>query len=722
MVPTAKIEFVMQSLEIKSTDIAKYCELSPAHVSNILSGRDNPSLPVALKIDEYLRIIWAERKGATRPPEVEQIIRDILYPKAPFDPGEFKGRKATSHPKNDAGGDQLTESTNPLPQQKAAHNVAPTPQGGLVDSVNYSARPLEIGHAEVPQPSRQDPQPAPAAIGFRRWNRSELTDRHYAARTWYELTDDIPGVTALRDQLLSDIKAAMGTWLPEPNEHGEVTRGAIRNKLRRASPHRRLRQRGEKTEARCAELAQRRRTLSQYTLDFAAAIESVPHSKGAYGERAWMDLRATLLGCYDRPEFQAEITKIYGHLLSYSAFERIFRAEFGAVSPVERAAERYDQATIGKAPDYCGQYMQIDGSELPITVLSGWGRARNDGDIAYPFGAILDQGSLKSWLEAEGNTSEVYLWDPLLLKFYRSANYAPERLLSDRGGRLWRGLEDQHAGEPLNLYPGLRLTLAVGCEPAMHLPHAARTKGGIEAGAMKAGKSVMKRLLVGKYVAAIFRELKDVPPNYRTLTSEASWRELMSEWEQALNARTVKRVGDGTYTRQGAWDLPQYVAKRNERRLAADWEARYPDIIRRGFCMAVRGENTLYWKGARAQLLTPLGRKLDDKAVAILFPGGLRAGDEQYGDELLRGVVIEPSKGLPTFTTIQALKVKKTFLGFDSDRINQEHPIAVPETEHDRRRRSYIAAGKVLPAAVLKAKADAADERRLKTGTADEYV
>ena len=480
------------------------------------------------------------------------------------------------------------------------------------------------------------------------------------------------------------------------------------------------------TQAR-ADLADARAKLYNFASNYTAPISQTSHSKGAYQERDWMDERAALLGLWDTEEFRAGITAAYGRSLEYATFERIYRSQRGAMTASERAMDKYIQRCVPDAPDYAGQYLQMDGTEIPVDICNAWGRARKDGDVRQIMVALTDVLSLKTWMLVEGNTSEVHLWSPLLMKFFQQAKHAPEKILTDLGGRLFHSLSGQQAGAPIVLDEGLQVALAVGVKPATHTAHNARAKGAVESGGMKAGKSTLKRILVGRVAKALFHDLASVPLDshghvaYRQLSSEAEWREIQIAWEQMLNARLVKRVGAGDLQRNGVYALPEYAAKRAPRALVADWEERRRDVLSRAFTMEVRGEKVLYWKGARAEVRTALGHPVEPGAVAVLYPGGLRQGDAELGDELLRGVIIEPKPlgGMPSFRAIEALKVKKSFAGFDLDRPKvNEHPKAIPETAHERQQRLWAETGKVLPAAIREAR----DAVRVKQATTDDYV
>lgn len=446
-----------------------------------------------------------------------------------------------------------------------------------------------------------------------------------------------------------------------------------------------------------------------------AAVGQASHSKGAYQDRDWMDERATLLGFWNEPQFVADITAIYGRALVFPTFERLYRNERGSLSPAERALTRYIQRSLPDYPDYAGQYLQLDGSEVPVEVLNGWGKTRRDGDVHQIMAALTDVLSLRTWLYTEGATSEVTLWSPLLLKYFQETNSAPEKILTDLGGRLFHRLQSQEAGQDLALDPGLRLALAVGVMPANHTAHNARAKGAVESGGIKSAKSSLKRLLVSRLAASLYRELASVPLDshghvaYRQIAGQAEWMQICVEWQQALNARLVKRYGAGTFARAAIWALEEYAAKRSERQLAADWSERYRDIICRGFAMRVCGEsNRLIWKENRAELRAKLARPCNEGSVAVLFRAGLRKGDDAAGGDLLRGIIIEPKEqgGLPTYHAIEAFKVNKNIAGFDLDRPRMGEPIkALPESEHDRVLRVNVERGNELTAAIRQAKA-----------------
>ncbi|HEY3321691.1 MAG TPA: helix-turn-helix domain-containing protein [Planctomycetota bacterium] len=537
------------------------------------------------------------------------------------------------------------------------------------------------------------------------WNPADLVSKAGTASAYIKVSSHKgqSGFNALLKRFYDDVRAQHPTWLK-----GACDDGNLSKKLRRLSGV------SIRDRQRDPDTAKRHADIFNFAVNYVACVEQHAHSKSAYQGRSWQDQRATLLGYWDTPEFKARLFEVAGRKLAFGTFEHIYRALCGKLSPAERANEKYVQACLGDVPDYAGQYLQIDGSGIPVEVLNGWGKARADGDLDQVAAFITDVLSLRTWIHTEGNTSEVYLWSPLLMKFFRSQNFAPEKLLTDLGGRLFHTLRAQQPGQSINLDEGLRLALAVGVQPANHTAHNARAKGVVERAGVGAGKSSLKRVLVARIAKALFTELSRVPldhghVNYRQIASEMEWREIVGVWERMLNARKVHRVDAGQYERDEVWMLPQYVERRAQRALVADWTERYGNVIASGFCMEVRGQSKLHYKGARAELRTALAEPLRAGSVAILFPGGLRKGDEQYSDELLRGVIIEPREhgGLPTYHGIEALKVKKSFAGYDLDRPKvNEHPKAIPETEHERQRRVFVEAGKVIPAKVRQATTD----------------
>jgi len=502
--------------------------------------------------------------------------------------------------------------------------------------------------------------------------------------------DGVPNVLALRRAFYDAVRAEAPTWLKD-----RTTNGAIRKYLQR------LRHFKHRDRAPDLTLAENKSKLANYVLRCLAPIEADGHAKSAYQYKSWQDMRAGALGFWDNQPFREHSFLIMGFRFKFEYVERVFQSHFGGVSPLERADAKYRQLTIGQSVEYAGQYLQLDGTGIPIRVSNPRGSARNDNTYSHYAAFLTDVASLRTLIGCEATRSEVGLWSPLLMRFFEQENYAPERLTMDEGGRGLNAIRHQEAGKPVALEKGIRLALAVGVHPHCHEARMPRGKGAVESGGVSSGKSSLKRVLVRRYAAAILNEIKHIPESYRDLSGHLEFQEIMNEWELCLNARVVKRIGDGKLSRLMAWLLPEFVARRNERALIADWKDQYSGVVNQGFCMEVRGENKLFWKGARAELRTPLGRPVSEGSVAILFPGGLRAGDDQFDGDLLRGVVIEDRQGSPRYHSIEALKVRKSFLGFEVDRPTaNEHPIAMPETDHERRRRMWNTAGKLTPAAL----------------------
>ncbi|MCZ7645257.1 MAG: hypothetical protein M5U26_08235 [Planctomycetota bacterium] len=479
------------------------------------------------------------------------------------------------------------------------------------------------------------------------WDRHLLHDRAYCMRIWFGLTAGTPRVRELRAAFAADVFDFAPTWLrPLARRAGETDaeyaqrrRQAMASALRRTAGDVRLRVR-----ACDEELANRKAKLANWALSYIAEIErhdttrlpaelraKFRNTKGAGKPRAWMDLLATILGCWDEPEFQAQAEALYGAQLSALTFERIFRAHFGGLSPVERAMDAYFQRTEGLLPEYAGQIVQMDGSELPVHVLQGWGRARKDGKIDRVFAALTDCASLRTWLRCEGTRSEVYLWSPLLIRFFEETGFAPELIMGDEGGRGFASLRHQKPGEPLSLEPGIRLALLAGAAPHTHTPGLARTKGSVEAGGIKSTKSTVKRVLVRRFVSALLRELKSatpgiVPRDYRLIESEAAWTEIFGEVEGALNARCVRRAADGHWSRAQIWAHDAFAEARSRRALAAGWQERWQGLVAQGVAMRLRGQRQLSLKQTRAELRTVLpagrarrlrGRRLPRRAARV---------------------------------------------------------------------------------------------------------
>jgi transcriptional regulator with XRE-family HTH domain len=715
MIDYSKLGFLMQALGLTNTQVAEAVSITPSMVSHLTNGRHKPSFDLHQRIENLLKSTWEFRKGQTFPPEVAGIVYELLYPPAPFNPfdgprkpgrpGKSKNESAPELPgleperKTEGAAALLKETheTETSGESTAAISSGSSTASG--DHTGTSSRPSV--HAADRQTYRHSSGAALPTASLTRWTSDDINDVTRAAQVRARLTDDTPNVRALRDSFFDAIRSEAPGWLNRSNTNDAIN-GILRRKV-----NVKLRARSKNTEK-----ASSRAQVAAYTLRIAAQIESDGHAKGAYSYRAWMDLRATLLSIWDRPEARSKIFEIYGQEISYPTFERIFRAEFGGVSPMERAAKVWAPETIGYAPEYAGQTIQMDGTEFPVDVATAWGRARRDGDVAQIAAFIIDVGSLKTWMHVEGNTSEVYLWNPIIRKFFEQTNYAPEFFVTDEGGRGINSLRHQKPGQALTMDAAIRLLVAVGTRPHAHTPGLPRSKGTVECGAVKAGKSTLKRVLSGRFVKALLSEIKNVPPSYRWIQTEMEWREIVNEVEQSLNARTVKRIGDGTLTRAQSWDLPEFIARRAERALAPDWRDKWQSVVSQGFAMTVIGNNRLYMKGvgARAELRAPLGHTVQEGSVAILFPGGLRAGDDELGDELLRGVVIEPTQGQPVYHAIEAMKVKKSFLGFEVDRPKlNEHPVAKPQSEKQRRIRAWHESGIHAPAA-------------LKQGTTDEPI
>lgn len=666
MIQPSQMEFLFRALDLRMSDVCRETGISSGFLSNICAGRYNPSLELASKIESLLRETFTTRKGQTIPPEVQRIVFEMLWPPPPFDPTE-PPKRGPGRPKK---GEEKSAQTPPAPPVTTTPTQANV-QASAVEGFQNSLRYL-----------------------------SDQSGPNEAAKVWKRFcTNDTPGVRERRNAFVEHCQNLPWTfkW-----KDGLARRQKIIKTMCQICGGR-LRDRGIDEE-----LAQRKEQACQFALPYVAAIESDGHKKGAGKPRAWMDLTDSLEPAWKISEFRQTVFNILGKEIAYSTFAKMFLKAYGQVSPVERASERFMQELLGPQPEWAGQWLQMDGSEVPITVNGGVGRARKDGVIDYPFAALTDVASLQTWLHTEGTTAEVYLWGPLLKRFFIEQRYAPIKIVTDKGGRGFRTLNTQTPGHVVQMEEGIALALAVGIEPYIHLPENPRGKGSVESGGIKSGKKSLKQALAYRFIKAALTEIKSVPPSYRTLNSEDEWRRLQVVWEEGLNGRKLKRAFDGQFTRRQVWDREEYAAKRAERALVPNWEERWKAMWTNGLCVCVEvvGQKTLYLKDSRVELSVPLPEKLANGSYAVLFPGGLRVGDDEKGDALLRGVVVEPRKGQPKYHTIECMRVKKNQLGFETDRPKAgEHPVARPETEHDQKVKAWFEGGKVVPAAAEAARA-----------------
>lgn len=197
---------------------------------------------------------------------------------------------------------------------------------------------------------------------------SDQSGPNEAAKVWKRFcTNDTPGVRERRNAFVEHCQNLPWTfkW-----KDGLARRQKIIKTMCQICGGR-LRDRGIDEE-----LAQRKEQACQFALPYVAAIESDGHKKGAGKPRSWMDLTDTLQAAWNVAEFQQHFFKILGKEIAYPTFIRMFRAAYGQVSPVERASERFMQELLGPQPEWAGQWLQMDGSEVPITVNGGVGRAQ----------------------------------------------------------------------------------------------------------------------------------------------------------------------------------------------------------------------------------------------------------------------------------------------------------------------------------------------------------
>ena len=643
---------------------------------------------------------WYAANKPLKPEYIDVAFRSALYdlwPKPPVDPGSARGKGKQS--RFSRGGN--ISPVKVAPHQKSAHRIQ------LV-AARLDARTLNVVSAPIsePDPIKESPAPdldraAKRGVEFSpfptpalfSWSSSDLSDEARAVRLWRDLSCMQPLPRGVMDAFIEAIITQRPTWMGAP------TRGAIVAKLRRAS--------GTRLRARTADdqLSKRKEALARFTLGYVAQIEGQGHSKGAYQRRSWMSFRPALESLLDVGEWRQRADEILGRDVNLPLLERIFRPLFGGLSPMERAAEDYMQRTLGFRAEYAGQVVQIDGSELPVNVLNGWGRARKDGDLAQTFLVCTDMDSLRSMIYREASTSEVHLYDPALQEWLFRLGFAPEMTIGDEIGRAFNALRYLKEGEAPTLTLGVRLWLAAGVKPYCHKPGNPRGKAAVESGGVKSFKNVVKRFLSARWVA---KELAGCAPyykgaaDYRTVESESDWRGMLQQCEQALNNKLLQRAG---LTRQETWDSDELgVQKRNERALAPDARETFREICNRARVWQVAGNTKLLARHngqkAFADLLTPLPDSATDR-LAVMFPAGLRAGDEKYGGDLWRGVVVQDRAGQPTYHAIEALYAKRSHSGVDlSMPTIHDHVQALPEREHERKLRAWRTAAR--PAAEVR--------------------
>lgn len=677
MISAEKLPFLLSALDLTVEDVASAAQVSRQNIYGAIAGQYGLSMRTYDAIESLLRVAFQKRNGQTIPPEVQRIVFEMLWPPPPFDPTEppKRGPGRPRKTKGDSDGNQGTSETGdsgraregaPAASQACGARAEARDPGehGVLSRVGSGGRDVLFASNEGVRQT----------VG---WDAASLSDASYALKSAERIKGNLP------KKFYDDIRAQAPTWLK-----GSTTDGAIGARLRRMGMQRR------RSRSRDEDLTSRKERLASYTLAYIARIESKEHSKGAYQQRSWMDFRAGLLGMIDVPEWKEKAEEILGQQITAAKLDRIFRPLWGGLSPAERAVDRYYQETTGFRPEWSGQVIQIDGSELPVEVLSGWGRARRDGDLAQIFLACTDMGSLRTQIYPEATTSEVHLWDPALQSWLFALGFAPEMVIADEIGRCFHALRNLEIGEPPQLTLGVRLWLAAGVLPHVHRPGRAQAKGAVECGGVKSFKSSLKRVLVAKWLA---KELKGcATSSYRKVQTEGEWRAMLAESEQMLNARILQRTG---LSREQTWlQDAEGVKQRAARALSPNAAETYRAICSRAHVWQVLGGRQIIARQDGRRAIADLRLPIDDDArecPVVVFPAGLRAGDEQYGGELWRGLVIQNRTGQPKYFAVDVLCAKKSFLGYDLNRptIN-EHPVAKAETEHERRRRVWAEAAK----------------------------
>ena len=83
MISPTHYNFLLKSLGIKKVELKGTTGIAHSTLCNITLGKQYPSFQVATKIEKFIRDRWYERKGQTIPPEVAQVVLEIIYPPAP---------------------------------------------------------------------------------------------------------------------------------------------------------------------------------------------------------------------------------------------------------------------------------------------------------------------------------------------------------------------------------------------------------------------------------------------------------------------------------------------------------------------------------------------------------------------------------------------------------------------------------------------------------------
>ena len=148
MIDPSKIGFLVTSLGLSQTEVADVIGIRLPHLSNIIAGRDVPSLDVAVKLDAYLKQVHFQRNGETMPPEVKQIVFNLLYPPPPTFTPDGKMRRGRNTPPIPPGSkidapvappaETTAASIEKPPEEGSARNLAQPPTEGSAKTFTAS--------------------------------------------------------------------------------------------------------------------------------------------------------------------------------------------------------------------------------------------------------------------------------------------------------------------------------------------------------------------------------------------------------------------------------------------------------------------------------------------------------------------------------------------------------------------------------------------------------
>lgn len=714
MLEMKSLSFVLGSLGLKNRDVAKALETTDAHISGLCNGKFNASLGFALRLDSYLKNVWVARQGQTVPPEVAEIVFNLLYPPPPFNPFDGKSRRARRYQKAAQGFSSPVKNT---PAQVAEPAASKQEHAHAQDPLSHTHTEPDSHRADATEPAAQEPLTG-SAVGagsadHRQSGQVRLPDD---TRERTEVTGETGGGTTVLTEAysspakntpiyqfscyqdaiaayrelqihytLAKKKALYAAVKAHFAPFAQKSDNAIQKKLSYDSAIRIRSSAGSDPD-----IAKRRKIIADVIGPaFTKHRKENTHSKGAYATRCLGSRRKTLEAVLDTPQIAGGLKAELGILAAQAENPKL--AEFPSleyclsilreiVGNVDARSEHLDhlQRTIGWRPRFCGEVICADYTGFPVWVdgahdeLPEGVSGNKRGFQKHGLHTAVDVGSAYTWLRPTFRDNEFAEWPEFLRWLYfEQLDWAPPFIVVDQVSGVWKNFHSPRVGDDgfPALHPNVLAIPAIGSQPYVHQPERATGNAHIET----ANRIVKDEATYLSVKSALTKELSGHGlTKARKFNSQLEYTRFIGELRERAAKRFLARGGD---TRENLLACPEDIAKRQRFLRAPDAGERYLDVVSRTKLARVVGRDLVSRTGgikAWASVDTESLALAQDFAhreihaqewLAYCFPAGLQKADDP---EALRVLLIEPRKGQPCYHMLTAHAAKKDRLGFDT--------------------------------------------------------